>query len=165
MRDAFVVGVTGSGGATPKPDEPHFPIRGFVFYDGPVHLTNVRFVNFCANSRRAAGALSYLRFSPFFMDPGNNATALTFKNAQPVYLERRRFSPDPKFGADVYRSAVLIDRDGSVTRRPGHAVAIDNPFLLHNSCVAPSQGVSRRRQPRRLCPLRTTQPGSQTQRR
>ncbi|NJK45704.1 MAG: transmembrane domain-containing protein [Pleurocapsa sp. SU_196_0] len=115
-----------------------FPIRGYEFYDGKVGAKNVTFENFQSNALRPASALSYLRFTAFHIDPGNAAEGLTFKNANRVYLKMEK--PEPTApnddGMDGYRSAVFLDKDGSVTGSSGRSVVVDNPFLVDGNCAA-----------------------------
>lgn len=130
------------------PIKDNFPIRGFEFYDGKIGFRNVEFVNFQPlqiqnaqggqTATREAGAMSYLRFTSFAIDSRNFAEGARFTNAKPVYLPPR---PEPTSeeisrdqSADGYRGSVFIDTDGSVSGRPGHAVVLNNPFLLDTNC-------------------------------
>ena len=130
------------------PIRDNFPIRGFEFYDGRIGFRNVEFVNFqplqiqnaqsSKTATREAGAMSYLRFTSFAIDSRNFAEGARFTNAKPVYLPPR---PEPTSeeisrdqSADGYRGSVFIDTDGSVSGLPGHAVVLNNPFLLDTNC-------------------------------
>ena len=119
----------------PKPFEADFPLRGFEFYDGLVSAQNVTFVNFQPNRQRQAGALSYLRFSPFFVDPRNYVRGARFENANAVYLDSKGAHGNPKLSGDGYRSAIFVDQDGTVTGKAEQAVMVNNPFLADNACT------------------------------
>jgi cell surface hyaluronidase len=114
------------------------PIRGFEYYDGRVGAKNVTFVNFQTNALRAASAVSYLRFTDFSTDPRNSAEGLKFENANPVYLKMENPEPTAPVdgGMDGYRSAVIFDKDGSLSGSSGRSVVVDNPFLLNGNCTA-----------------------------
>ncbi len=117
------------------------PIRGYEFYDGRVGAKNVTFVNFQSNALRAASAVSYLRFTAFSTDPRNSAEGLKFENANPVYLKMERPEPTAPLddGMDGYRSAVILDKDGSLSGSSGNAgrsVVVNNPFLVNGNCTA-----------------------------
>jgi len=130
------------------PIQDNFPIRGFEFYDGRVGFRNVQFVNFQPlqiqnaqggqSETREAGAMSYLRFTAFSIDSRNFAEGARFSNAKPVYLPPRP-EPTPEEiskdeNADGYRGSVFVDLDGSVSGKPGHAIVLNNPFLLDANC-------------------------------
>ena len=123
------------GRSLPKPFEADFPLRGFEFYDGRVSAQNVTFVNFQSNWQRKAGALSYLRFSPYFIDPRNFTRQIRFENANAVYLNKKGAPGDPKQSGDGYRSALFVDQDGTVTGQAGQAIMVNNPFLVDSACV------------------------------
>ena len=134
--------VGADGRSLPKPWEPDFPVRGFEFYDGKVSAEASHFARFVPNSRRQASALSYLRFTAFSVDPRNEAGGLSFEGdgTKRVYLELDQSAMPPgdptKGSRDGYRSAVFLDRDGSVTGTPERYVVVDNPFLLTDKCSA-----------------------------
>jgi cell surface hyaluronidase len=116
-----------------------FPIRGFEFYDGTVHVKRTAFYNFQPSALRQASALSYLRFTAFDLSSQNTAEAVTFTNALPIYLEN---APEPAAtnatsdlddNADGYRSSVFLDADGSLAGIPGRSVVVSNPFLIDDS--------------------------------
>ena len=128
VRDSTIVGETENGKLL-KPGSPHFPVRGFEFYDGLVGVIGTTFRNFVPNGTRGASALSGVRFSPFFVNPENYVERLRFENARPVF-----FDPAPTVGtgtrsADGYRSLCFRDRDGSLSETPNATVSIANPFL------------------------------------
>jgi cell surface hyaluronidase len=119
------------------------PIRGYEFYDGQVGAKNVTFVNFQPNALRGASALGYLRFTAFHVDPGNSAEGLKFENANRVFFDKKLdntgkpvelIAPNDD-GMDGYRSAVFLDKDGSVTGSSGRSVVVDNPFLIDGNCT------------------------------
>ena len=133
LRDSLVVGETANEGQngrdSPKPSEPHFSVCGFEFYDGLVSARNVTFVNFAPSPLRHASALSYVRFTPFFVDPRNYVEGLRFVNAVPVHFDAMPHPSRYSLGGDGYRSAVFCDRDGCVTGQAGAMVSVANPFL------------------------------------
>jgi cell surface hyaluronidase len=117
-----------------------FPIRGFEFYDGTVHVKRTAFYNFQPSALRQASALSYLRFTAFDLSSQNTAEAVTFTNALPTYLENApepaaaNATSDQDDNADGYRSSVFLDGDGSVTGIAGRSVVVNNPFLIDGTC-------------------------------
>jgi cell surface hyaluronidase len=117
-----------------------FPIRGFEFYDGTVHVKRTAFYNFQPSALRQASALSYLRFTAFDLSSQNTAEAVTFTNAIPTYLENApepaatNATSDQDDNADGYRSSVFLDSDGSLAGIPGRSVVVNNPFLLDETC-------------------------------
>jgi cell surface hyaluronidase len=117
-----------------------FPIRGFEFYDGTVHVKRSTFHNFQPSSLRQASALSYLRFTAFDLSSKNTAEAVSFTNALPTYLENApepdaaNASNDLDDNADGYRSSVFVDADGSLAGIPGRSVVVSNPFLIDDTC-------------------------------
>lgn len=130
VSDGLIVGATSNQpDSIAKPDQPDFPIRGFEFYDGIVGVKDTEFENFEPNARRGAGALSYLRYSPFFVDPRNWAQGCRFDDCNRVYFDTMRRSSRENAG-DGYRSAVFVDRDGSVTGHAGMSVAVGNPVVV-----------------------------------
>jgi cell migration-inducing and hyaluronan-binding protein len=90
-------------------------------------VENVKFVNFEANERRDAGALSYLMFTSFGMSPENWVKGLTFENAKPVTFPpiEKRWASDYGRSA-AYKSAAFRDLDGSITGNPGAYILLDN---------------------------------------
>ena len=113
-----------------------FPIRGFEFYDGTVHVKRSAFYNFQPSALRQASALSYLRFTAFDLSSQNSAEAVTFTNALPTYLENApepadaNVTSDQDDNADSYRSSVFLGGDGSLAGIPGRSVVVNNPFLI-----------------------------------
>jgi cell migration-inducing and hyaluronan-binding protein len=123
----------------PKPSNPDFPIRGFEFYDGMVSVENVGFVNLQPNGQRQAGALSDLRFDRFGWHTGNNAAGLVFTNANQAYFDPLGAHPVRPDDEDGHRSALFIDKDGSVTGTAGQTVTVNNPFLVDDACTFRSE--------------------------
>jgi cell migration-inducing and hyaluronan-binding protein len=152
LQDSFVVGESdnvgtperwevnsggvGRGGrSAPRPWDADWPIRGFEFYDGRVGVERTTFANFQpwstpSGARREQSAIGYHVDDDFSIHPRNFATAVTFVNARPVYLEA------PEVGHDGDVSAVFLDTDGSVTGTAGRSVMTMNPFLYGASCAA-----------------------------
>jgi cell migration-inducing and hyaluronan-binding protein len=104
-----------------------FPIRGYEYYDFHHEVENVTFVNYVANERRDAGAISYLLFTSFGMSTSNSVKGLTFVNAKPVSFPpiQRRWASDYGRSA-AYKSAAFHDLDGSVSGIPGAYIVLDN---------------------------------------
>ncbi len=129
------------GRTLPFPWEVAFPIRGFEFYDGKVGAKNVTFVNYQPNAQRGAGGTSYLRFTDFHIDPRNGAEGLSFQNANQVWLKFEKPEPSAPTddGMDGYRSAVFMDKDGSLTGTADRSVVVNNPFLLNANCTAKTE--------------------------
>jgi hypothetical protein len=141
LEDSVVVGETANKG-NPKSWEtkgldgrslhffwaPETPITGFEFYDGRVGARRVAFAEFNTNSQRPSGGLGYLEPNAFSIHPQNFAEAVSFDNANPVYLS------DPESGYDGDNSKVFVDKDGSVTGTAGRMVVVRNPFLLNDAC-------------------------------
>ena len=126
------------GRTLPFPWETAFPIRGFEFYDGKVGAKNVTFVNYQPNTQRGAGGTSYLRFTAFHIDPRNSSEGLAFQNANRVWLAFEKPEPTAPTddGMDGYRSAVFMDKDGSLTGTANRSVVVNTPFLLNANCTA-----------------------------
>jgi cell migration-inducing and hyaluronan-binding protein len=140
VEDSVFVGQSDNGPASlPKPWESGAPRVGFEFYDGPVSVERCRFEHFEDTETRKAGALTVLRFSPFFVDPRNSIRAATFERARPVYLPRRNGFADEDLSGDGYRSAAFVDLDGSVAGSAGASIAVRNPFLQEDGCRAVPQ--------------------------
>lgn len=130
---------TGEGGRPlPKYWKPDFAIRGFEFYDGPVFVTDSYFANFEPNSQRQAAAISFLDYTAFSISPLSYAEGLTFAaGTNRVRLETRASVRDPResdSNEDGYRSAVFLDRDGSVSGSAGRYVTVNNPLLTTADC-------------------------------
>ncbi len=109
-----------------------FPIRGYEYYDFHHEVENTTFVNYEANDRRDAGALSYLLFTSFGMSTENSVKGLKFVNAKPVSFPpiQRRWASDYGRSA-AYKSAAFRDLDGSVSGTPGAYIVIDNGIASH----------------------------------
>jgi cell migration-inducing and hyaluronan-binding protein len=154
MQDSFIVGESDNAGtperwevrngdvgrdgrSAPRPWDAEYPIRGFEYYDGRVGVERTLFANFQpwttpAGERREQSALGYHVDDDFSIHPKNFATAVSFANARPVYLEA------PEVGHDGDVSAVFLDTDGSVTGTAGRSVMTTNPFLYGAGCAARS---------------------------
>jgi len=94
-----------------------------------VGVKNVTFVNFRPNALRPAGALTTLRYTPFFVDPRNSVAGAKFIHANAVFLPTMHDPGPYSLSGDGYRSAVFCDADGSVTGRSGSCVTNAGPFL------------------------------------
>ncbi|HEY5409967.1 MAG TPA: hypothetical protein VIJ94_04490, partial [Caulobacteraceae bacterium] len=97
------------------------------FYDYRHDVVNTTFVNYQPNTRRDAGAMSYLLFTSFGMSTENSVEGLKFVNAKPVDFPpvERRWASD--FGGRAaYRSAAFHDKDGSVGGIPDSYIVVDN---------------------------------------
>ena len=104
-------------------------LRGYEFYDGRVWADNVKFINYTAATTVPASGLGYNRTNAFPIDPDNYAGAMTFTNANAVYLE------DAHADKDGDKAAVFFDRDGAVTGTAGRFVVANTPILLSNACT------------------------------
>ncbi|MGQ0548361.1 MAG: G8 domain-containing protein [Armatimonadota bacterium] len=113
----------------PMPWAPEYPIRGFEFFWEHVGARRVTFVNFTPNAKRAASGLAYPVDNPYGINVRNFAEAVRFVNANQVYLVK----PNPK--ADGDKSALFVDKDGSVTGVPGAHVVVNNPFMIAPGCA------------------------------
>jgi cell surface hyaluronidase len=113
-----------------------FAIRGFEFYDGTVGVEDTHFAGFSDNTLRKASALSYLNFTAFSTSPQNYAKGLSFApGTKKVNLFTRGAPIDPsKDTEDGYRSAVFMDKDGTVTGTANRAVVVNNPLLITANC-------------------------------
>lgn len=89
---------------------------------------------FYSTPDRRAGAFGYLRYSPFYVDPGNFATGTRLRDANTVYLPRKGESGDRTKSGDGYRSAVFKDADESRTGRRDAIVTVNNPLLQGEGC-------------------------------
>lgn len=129
---------TGLDGRTlPRPWQPASPIFGTEYYDGPTLVENVMFYNFVANLQRPASAVTVLNYTDFAMSPQNTSAQLRFVNSRPLFLETR-MSPttiaDTDIGEDGYRSAVILDKDGTLSGTAGSYVTVNNSFLTTPAC-------------------------------
>jgi cell migration-inducing and hyaluronan-binding protein len=115
------------GRSLPKPELADFPIRGFEFYDYLHHVDHVTFRNFQDNATRKTGAISYLMYTSFGINPENSVEHAKFINAKPVYFPptERKWGSD-NFGSTGYKGAVFHDIDGSVGGIPNSYIVIDN---------------------------------------
>lgn len=126
IQDAVIVGQSANA-ATPF--SRGFPVRGYEFYDGRVGAERVTFVNFQPNAANYMSALGYNRTNGFPISTGNYAKALSFVNANQVFLE------NPMADKDGDKAAVMYDIDGSLTGTAGAFVAANNPLLVTPTCT------------------------------
>lgn len=129
---------TGLDGRTlPRPWQTSSPIFGTEFYDGPTLMENVAFYNFTPNTQRLASAVTVLNYTHFAMAPQNASAQLSFVNSHPLYLETRVHPAsisDPDIGEDGYRSAIILDKDGSLGGTAGSYITTNNSFLITSVC-------------------------------
>jgi cell surface hyaluronidase len=126
LQDAVLVGASANA-ATPF--SRNFPVRGYEFYDGRVGAERVTFVDYTPTANNYMSALGFNRKNGFPVSSGNYADAVTFQNANQVYLE------DPQADKDGDKAAVILDGDGSLTGTAGRYVVANNPFLITPGCV------------------------------
>jgi cell surface hyaluronidase len=130
----------GEGGRPlPRPWYPGFALRGFEFYDGPIDVRDSTFTGFEPDRVRMASAFAVQEFTSFSLSPANSVERVSFVGPTlPMHLVPR---PGPGAGEgageDGYRSAVIVDRDGSLTGTAGRAVVLDDPFLTTTACTHP----------------------------
>ncbi len=128
----------GEGGRSlPRFYEPDYQIRGFEYYDGNVGAEDSYFAQYAPTGQRQASALGIFDFTGFEMNPKNWASGLTFADGtQRFYAQTRPNPADPTEGSeDGYRSAVILDRDGSVNGTANRYLTVDNELLLTDSCT------------------------------
>ena len=115
------------GRSLPKPEMPDYPIRGYEYYDYRHDVVNDTFVNFEDNATRKTGAISYLLFTSFGVSSNNSVEHLKFVNAKPVYFPpmERKWGSD-NFGSTAYKTAVILDKDGSFGGGPNSYVLIND---------------------------------------
>lgn len=124
------------GGALARFWDPGFAVRGFEFYDGDVGVRGSTFVGYVPDAQRVAAALSVLDFTGFAMSPRSFAEDLRFDAAsRRVHFADRPFDPAAPAREDGYRSALFVDRDGSVAGVAGAVVAVDAPLLETAGCT------------------------------
>ncbi len=124
LEHAFVVGVSDNVGVNPGAWS---PVRGFWFYDGTVGVSESVFANFDARAGLNASALGFHPVNPWPISADNWLHAVRFVDAIPVVFE-------PVNDAfDATKSAVLIDRDGSLGDAPNAVLVPDSP-LLREGC-------------------------------
>ena len=141
VQDALFVGETANKGPSTLLSA-SFPIRGYEYYDGRVGAERVTFANYVSNATRPASGLGFNRSNGFNVSSGNYASALTFVNANGVYLE------DPKADKDGDKSAIILDADGTLSGAPGNVVVANNPLLRTSACTARAEWNAY------VCPLR-----------
>jgi cell migration-inducing and hyaluronan-binding protein len=142
IQDSLVVGETANKGnpaswetkgldgrELPLFWEPAASIRGLEFYDGPMQIRRTLFANFVPNTQRKSGGLTNLSPNPFRISSTNSALAVTFQNANRVWLD----PITPNNNGDGF--SAFIDADGSVTGTAGRRIVPKNPVLYTSSCV------------------------------
>jgi len=115
------------GRSLPYPEMPDFPIRGYEYYDYMHDVENVTFMNYEDNATRKTGALSYLMYTSFGISTNNSVQGAKFVNAKPVYFPpmERKWGNDNGSSA-AWKTAVIRDRDGSVSGVPGASILIND---------------------------------------
>jgi hypothetical protein len=115
------------GRTLPKPEMPDYPIRGYEYYDYRHDVVNDTFVNFEDNATRKTGAISYLLFTSFGVSSNNSVEHAKFVNAKPVYFPpmERKWGSD-NFGSTAYKTAAILDKDGSFGGGPNSYVLIND---------------------------------------
>ncbi len=115
------------GRSLPKPALPDYPIRGYEYYDYRHDVENVTFRNYEDNATRKTGAISYLMFTSFGVSSNNAVDHVKFVNAKPVYFPpmESKWGSD-NFGSTAYKTAVILDRDGSFGGGPDSYVLIND---------------------------------------
>jgi cell migration-inducing and hyaluronan-binding protein len=113
------------GRSLPKPLIPDFPIRAYEYYDLRHDVENTTFRNYEDNSLRKTGALSYLLYTSFGVSSNNAVEKVKFIDAKPVYFPsmERRWGNDHS-GSTAYKTAAILDRDGSLGGGPNSYVLI-----------------------------------------
>ncbi|MGH2376839.1 MAG: G8 domain-containing protein [bacterium] len=142
IEDSIVIGETANKGTVepgeaagldkrslPMPWAPEYPIRGFELFWEHVGARRITFVNFTPNAKRGASGLAFPVDNPYGINVRNFAERVRFVNANQVYLVK----PNPK--ADGDKSAVFVDKDGSVTGAAGAHVVVNNPFMITPGCA------------------------------
>lgn len=124
LEGAFVVGVSDNGGVNPRA---WAPVRGFWFYDGPVGVTQSLFANFDARAGIDASALGFHPVNPWPISAENWLEKTTFVDAMPIAFDAVAAA------FDATKSAVLVDRDGSLGGAP-HSVFVPDAPLLREGC-------------------------------
>ena len=118
------------GHTLPKHWDPHSPLGGVPFYDGPMRVEHSVLANFRPNPTRNAGALTGLFPNPFPISVLNEAEGLRFVRAKRVLL------PELGRGRQGDAGTMFTDVDGSVTGTAGTAVVADPSLLDDASCVS-----------------------------
>ena len=103
------------------------PVRGFWFYDGPVGVTHSLFANFDARAGIDASALGFHPVNPWPISAENWLEKTTFVDAMPIAFDAVAAA------FDATKSAVLVDRDGSLGGAP-HSVFVPDAPLLREGC-------------------------------
>ncbi len=124
------------GRALPRFWDPGFAIRGFEFYDGDVGVRASTFAGYVPNGQRGAAALSVFDFTGFSMSPRSFAEDLRFAaDTRRVHYAVRSLDVAGDVREDGYRSALFVDRDGSVAGTAGRVIAVDAPHLDAPGCA------------------------------
>ncbi len=128
LEKSFVVGVSENRGVNPRA---WAPVRGFWFYDGPVGVSRTLFANFDARAGADASALGFHPVNPWPISGANWVEGLQFEHATRVAFDA--VLP----GYDATKSAIVLDRDGSLSGRATSSIVPDAP-LLRDGCAEQS---------------------------
>lgn len=126
LDNAFVVGVSGNAGVNPGA---WAPVRGFWFYDGPVGVRHSTFVNFDARAGDEASALGFHPVNPWPISADNWVEDVHFVDARRVMFDKVNAS------LDATKSAVVTDRDGSLSDTRDAVLVPDSPLLREGCSV------------------------------
>ncbi|XP_067664214.1 cell surface hyaluronidase-like [Haliotis asinina] len=122
----------------PLPYDPHQPLNGFLFYDGPVYIKNVWFSNFTSNVNYTAGAIGFLRNNEYSSSPSNMATNVKFNFVDGPTTGNRVYDGNETihgFGNnDGDKTATIRDTDGSLTGYPGATVVKPGAYYHNSRC-------------------------------
>ncbi len=131
------VGTPKAGEPRSYPNNDDYALRGFEFYDGLVGIEDSYFASYSNTGSRQASALAYLEFTGSIISPLNYVRNVRFApNTNAVRLLTLSAPADPtKASEDGYRTAVILDQDGSLTGKAGRYVVVDNPFLVTANCT------------------------------
>ncbi len=108
---------------------PSDTIRGIEFYDGPMAVRSSLFANFQPNNQRKSGGLTSLAPNPFWVSSRNSAEAISFVNANRVYLHSLTVGNS----GDAF--STFLDKDGSVSGVAGAMIVPNNPVLVTSKCT------------------------------
>jgi len=125
LDNSFIVGVSENVGVNPRA---WVPVRGFWFYDGPVGVRRTTFANFDARAGANASALGFNPVNPWPISAENWVDQVTFVDAVPMMFEA------VVHGLDATKSALVVDRDGSLTGAANSVLVPDAP-LLRGGCA------------------------------
>ncbi|XP_046566225.1 cell surface hyaluronidase-like, partial [Haliotis rubra] len=122
----------------PLPYDPHQPLNGFLFYDGPVYIKNVWFSNFISNVNYTAGAIGFLRNNEYSSSPSNMATNVKFNFVDGPTTGNRVYDGNETihgFGNDDGdKTATIRDTDGSLTGYRGATVVKPGSYYHNARC-------------------------------